>query len=47
MTKRKRFYLHDVAACIGVDPERLNSLCVDWRIHVHGWDHPFARVIGT
>ena len=26
MTKRKRFYLHDVAACMGVDVSRLRHI---------------------
>ena len=45
MTKRKRFYLHDVAACIGVEVSRLRILCQYWEVAAHGV-HEFEDVKG-
>ena len=45
MTKRKRFYLHDVAACMGVDVSRLRLLCQYWEVAAHGV-HEFEDMQG-
>ena len=45
MTKRKRFYLHDVAACMGVEVSRLRILCGYWEVAAHGV-HEFEDMPG-
>ena len=45
MIKRKRFYLHDVAACMGVEVSRLRILCKYWEVAAHGV-HEFEDVKG-
>ena len=45
MTKRKRFYLHDVAACMGVEVSRLRILCRYWEVAAHGV-HEFEDMRG-
>ena len=32
----RRFYVSDVAECMGVDPERIVDLCNHWGIKIHG-----------
>ena len=38
----RRFYVYDVARCMGVESDRVKWFCRHGGIHVHGWDHPIG-----
>ena len=41
----RRFYLRNVAECMGIESDRVRVLCRHWGIHVHGCDHEFSTPV--